>query len=57
MNITNAVYITDDDGNNETIHCDINGVSSWVPIDYANSDYVEIMRQVAAGTLTIADAE
>jgi len=57
MNITNAVYITDDDGKNETIHCDINGVSNWVPIDPANRHYDEIMRQVAAGELTIQDAD
>ena len=57
MNITNAVYITDDNGKNETIHCDINGVSNWVPIDPANRHYDEIMRQVAAGELTIQDAD
>ena len=28
-----------------------------VPMDVANSDYAEIMRQVAAGTLTIKDAD
>ena len=28
-----------------------------VPIDPANSDYAEIMRQVEAGTLTIQDAD
>ena len=28
-----------------------------VPIDPANTDYAEIMRQVDAGTLTIKDAD
>jgi len=28
-----------------------------VPMDVANSDYAEILKQVEAGTLTIADAE
>ena len=28
-----------------------------VPIDPANRHYAEILKQVAAGTLTIADAE
>ena len=30
---------------------------SFVPINSANKDYVEIMRQVEAGTLTIAPAD
>lgn len=28
-----------------------------IPINSANADYAEIMRQVEAGTLTIADAD
>lgn len=35
----------------------INGVTSYVPHDPANSDYAEIMRQVEAGELVIEDAE
>ena len=32
--------------------------STWyVPIKAGNTDYAEIMQQVAAGTLTIADAD
>ena len=38
------------------IRCDINGVTSFVPIDPANSDYANIMALVAAGKLTIAPA-
>ena len=34
-----------------------NGVTRFVPLDQANTDYAEILRQVAAGTLTIADAD
>ena len=32
-------------------------ISLSVPLDPANSDYVEIMRQVDAGELTIEEAE
>ena len=35
----------------------IDGVTSWVPKDPANTDYAEIMRQVEAGELTIAPAD
>ena len=34
----------------------INGVQSGVPLDPANTDYVNIMALVAAGELTIAPA-
>ena len=57
MNITSAQYIADDDGNNEVIKATIGDITNWVPIDPANRHYSEIMRQVAAGTLTIADAD
>ena len=35
----------------------IDGKSWTVPLDPANSDYAEIMRQVEAGELTIEEAE
>ena len=35
----------------------INGVKMVVPKDTNNTTYAEAMRQVEAGTLTIADAE
>jgi hypothetical protein len=38
------------------IRCDINGVTSFVPIDPANTDYAAIMSLVAEGKLTIAPA-
>lgn len=40
-----------------SIRVDINGVTSFVPLDPANSDYAAIMALVAAGELTIAPAE
>jgi hypothetical protein len=35
----------------------IDGADVTVPLDPANRHYDEIMRQVEAGTLTIADAD
>ena len=35
----------------------IDGVEMSVPLDPANRHYAEIMRQVDAGELTIADAD
>ena len=54
---TNAQYYNDPSGNPAGIRCDINGVTSFVPIDPANTDYQNIMALVAAGELTIAPAE
>ena len=44
---------------NETanIQADMNGVRVIIPIAPGNRHYDEIMRQVAAGTLTIQDAD
>jgi hypothetical protein len=53
---TNAQYIAVNGINNE-IRVDINGVTSFVPLDPANTDYQNIMALVAAGELTIAPAE
>lgn len=57
MTYTNAQYYNDMLGNPASIRCDINGVTSFVPLDPANSDYQRIMALVAAGELTIAPAE
>lgn len=54
---SNAQYVNDLSGNTIGIRCDINGVTSFVPIDPANTDYQNIMALVAAGELTIAPAE
>ena len=53
---SNAQYIALN-GNVTGIRCDINGVTSFVPLDEANVDYANIMALVAAGELTIAPAE
>ena len=58
MNITAAQYTTDMEGNNASIKATIDGQELFVPLgDLANRHYAEIMRQVDAGTLTIAEAE
>ena len=54
MTITKAQYTSEA---NATIRCTINGVQMQVPCDPDNRHYAEIQRQVAAGDLTIADAD
>ena len=57
MNITTAQYIADEDGNSSTIQATIDGQEMFVPLDPNNRHYAEILKQVEAGTLTIADAD
>ncbi len=56
MNITSAQYIATE-GNTASIQATIDGQEMSVPLDPANRHYFEIMRQVEAGTLTIAEAD
>ena len=56
MNITSAQYNADE-GTNVSINATIDGITMSVPLDPANRHYAEIMRQVEAGELTIADAD
>ena len=59
MNITSAKYTLDEAGtNNNGVLISIdNGNVFFGPIAPGNRHYDEIMRQVEAGTLTIADAD
>ncbi len=57
MNITSAQYVADRDDNNSSVQATIDGQEMFVPLDPANRHYAEILKQVEAGTLTIADAE
>lgn len=50
----NAQYSSGPSGAVTTIRVNINGVTSFVPIDPANNDYQRIMKLVADGKLTIA---
>ena len=54
---TNAQYYKDISGNIAGIRSDINGVTSFVPLDPANTDYQKIMALVDAGELVIAPAD
>ena len=57
MNITSAQYYNDIDGNQAGVKATIDGTEMFVPLDPANRHYAEILRQVDAGTLTIAEAD
>ena len=53
---SNAQYVASS-GVNVRINVEINGIMSFVPLDPANTDYANMMALVAAGELTIAEAE
>ena len=60
MKIKSAKYRKNTDGNNNCIVIQEENREAHiliVPLDPANSDYAEILRQVEAGTLTIAPAD
>jgi len=59
MIIENPQYITDgiDTDINVGIKATINGVEMSVPLDTANRHYAEILKQVADGDITIAEAD
>ena len=58
MEIKNAKYIKDIvDNKNMAVNVEIDGEKVTVPLDPNNRHYAEILRQVADGTLTIADAD
>ena len=56
MNFTLVKYVTVDN-TNTSIRATVDGQELFVPLDPANRHYAEIMRQVEAGALTIAEAE
>ena len=57
MNITSAQYMQDENGTNVCVRATIDGSVTDVPMDTDNRHYAEILKQVADGTLTIADAD
>jgi hypothetical protein len=58
MNITNAQYFTEFGGSeNVGIKATLDDHEIMVPLQSGNIHYDEIMKQVASGELTIADAE
>jgi len=54
MNITSAQWTKTEQ---HTIKAVIEGITMYVPAESGNRHYDEIMRQVEAGDLTIADAD
>lgn len=56
MIFTNAKYAARN-GANYGIHVKINNVISYVPMDEANTDYIELKKQIDAGTLTVEAAD
>ncbi len=56
MNIALAKYVAKD-GVNISITATIDNQTMSVPLDPNNRHYAEILRQVEAGDLTIADAD
>jgi len=62
MNITSAKYhkYAENEGDtpvNVSVTIVVDGETLSVAMDPANRHYAEILKQVAAGTLTIADAD
>jgi len=58
MVITNAKYIKDVVTNeNYAVSATIDGQGYNIPMDTANRHYAEILKQVADGTITIAEAD
>lgn len=53
----NAQYFKGMSDTVQSIRVDINGVTSFVPLDPENSDYQNIMALVEKGELVIAPAE
>ena len=58
MEIKDAKYYKSEFTNkNVSINCTIDGEKWSIPMDEDNRYYVEILKQVKEGTLTIKDAE
>ena len=57
MTITNAQYGKNSSDVNCCVNCTIDGQEMSVPLAPANRHYAEILKQVAADTLRIVDAD
>lgn len=53
----NATYVLGMNGENTSIRIDVNGVTSYVPLDPQNADYQNIMKLVEEGKLVIQPAD
>lgn len=54
---TNPKYSNGREGTPNSVECEIDGKHHTIPIDLGNRHYAELIRQVEAGEITIADAE
>jgi len=57
MIITNAKYGVDTEGNNISVTATIDSQELAIPMDTGNRHYVEILKQVADGDITIEEAD
>jgi len=57
LNIKSAQYLHDIYGSNYAINIVVGEKTFCVPPSADNTHYAEILEQVAAGTLTISDAD
>ena len=59
FNVTSAQYVTDplNGKSDKLIKATVDGTETWISVDPDNRHYIEIQKQVAAGELTIADAD
>ena len=57
INFTSVKHVLDEDGNNAGLVAVHDGKTTAVSCHAQSRFYTEIMRQVEAGTLTIADAD
>ena len=57
MIITNAKYDKDTGNTNVSVQVTIDDVVMCVPMDTGNRHYKEILKQVADGDITIAEAD
>lgn len=55
---TNVKWHIDIEGNNIAYKCTMNGQAEvFVPIDSANSDYIDLKAQIDAGDITVGSAD
>ena len=57
MNIENAQYRNDLNGNKSCIKADVENTTMFIPLDPDNRHYAEILKQVEEGKLTIEEAD
>lgn len=55
---TDVKWHTDLEGNNIAYRCTLNGQPQvHIPLDPANTDYIDLQAQIDAGDITVGDAD